>query len=58
MMLAAGVAGTNGVAFRQNAASTGASTAGERRVAWDAHQRLAASSPFASLPWRALGPTQ
>ena len=33
-------------------------TAAERQTAWDAHRRLAAESPFAALPWRALGPSQ
>jgi photosystem II stability/assembly factor-like uncharacterized protein len=58
MLLAAGVASTHAVASRQTAASAGTTTAGERLAAWEAHQRLAASSPFAPLPWRALGPTQ
>jgi photosystem II stability/assembly factor-like uncharacterized protein len=35
-----------------------ASTAGDRAAAWQAHQQMAASSPFAGLTWRALGPTQ
>ena len=28
----------------------------ERDAAWAAHRALAAESPFAKLPWRALGP--
>ncbi|MBP6716740.1 MAG: hypothetical protein KA205_07750 [Acidobacteria bacterium] len=35
-----------------------ATSVAERQAAWAAHQQLAASSPFARLPWRALGPTQ
>jgi hypothetical protein len=34
-----------------------ATPAAERQAAWAAHQQLAASSPFAPLPWRALGPS-
>ncbi len=41
---------------RQTAAVTGATTAAERLAAWQTHRHLAASSPFAGLPWRALGP--
>ena len=29
----------------------------DRDAAWAAHQKLAAESPFAKLPWTALGPT-
>jgi photosystem II stability/assembly factor-like uncharacterized protein len=41
---------------RQSAPPQGATTAAERLAAWHTHQELAASSPFAALPWRALGP--
>ena len=37
--------------------SQGPTTVADRQAAWAAHQKLAAASPFAKLPWRALGPT-
>jgi len=39
------------------AASSGATSAQERAAAWETHQRMAASSPLAALPWRTLGPS-
>ncbi len=42
---------------RQTATSE-VTTVQERQAAWALHQHMAASSPFASLPWRALGPSQ
>lgn len=38
--------------------ATSATSAAARQAAWAQHQQLAAASPFASLPWRVLGPTQ
>ena len=58
VILAAGVVWAHAGAARQTAQSSGPTTAAERMAAWDAHQRLAAASPFATLPWRALGPAQ
>jgi hypothetical protein len=58
VILAAGVVWVHAGAARQIARPSGPTTAAERMAAWDAHQRLAAESPFATLPWRALGPAQ
>jgi photosystem II stability/assembly factor-like uncharacterized protein len=63
VLLATAVAIINADGSRQAALpplvqASAPTTVPERLAAWDAHQRLAAASPFALLPWRALGPTQ
>ncbi len=58
VIVAAGVTLVRAVEFRQAASFAGATTVDERQAAWLAHQRMAAASPFAALPWRALGPSQ
>ena len=52
------VAGLGATSRRQAPAASTPTTAADRMAAWGDHQRLAASSPFATLPWRALGPAQ
>ena len=59
ILLAIGIAGMRVVAFQQTANLSGtsaATTVEDRAAAWRAHQQFAAASPFAALPWRALGP--
>jgi hypothetical protein len=47
------VATNNASQARANGAAT---TAAERRAAWQQHVELENSSPFKSLQWRAVGP--
>ena len=56
ILLAIGLVWVDARAFEQTAAPGSMTAAAERLAAWHAHQQLAASSPFAALPWRALGP--
>jgi photosystem II stability/assembly factor-like uncharacterized protein len=44
--------------LQTNVAGQSATEAQARQTAWAAHQRLEATSPFARLPWRTLGPSQ
>lgn len=58
--LAVGVASMRAIALQQPATPAGtttATTAEARADAWRVHKQMAAESPFAALPWRALGPS-